>query len=75
MQTMMTIINSNGGLLATALAIVVFFNLLVGAIQKGLDIIDPTPEQKAASKLYQIVGKCVSISQNVLDWLSSNRAH
>lgn len=65
----------HGGMVASILLAVVCINVALTAIKTILEKIEPTPEQLAASKFYQVVCKVVGVLTKVIDWLSANKEH
>lgn len=62
-------------LLAKVAVYVISINIALGALKKILDVIDPTEEQKQASKFYQVVDKIVTVFQKLTDIVSANLPH
>lgn len=65
----------NGGVLAVASMAALMLNLFLSGLSKALEVIKDKTKTEADNKLYDVVQKCASVLQKVVDWSSGNRQH
>jgi divalent metal cation (Fe/Co/Zn/Cd) transporter len=72
---MKEVVNSNGGLVATVLLLMVSINIVLTAVKAVIEKWEPTEEQQKNSKVLHIITKVLGVTSNVIDWMTGNKEH
>jgi len=60
-------IQSNGGLIATVVLVVVAFNAVIMGLHKGLELIKDKTATDTDNKIYEVLGKVISVFQKIIE--------
>lgn len=68
-------IASQGGLIATIVAVAVALNFVLSGVIKALEMFKDKTESKADDNLWAFLRKCADVVTKVIEWGTGNRPH
>ena len=72
---MFEFLESNGGLVATVVMVMLGLNALLMGIYKALEIVKDKTAGNGDNKAYEAIGKVIAVLQKIIDFVSTNRKH